>query len=40
MCAAPRQSGCWLALASRLRDPLAGQFRLGVIPTLAPYLCR
>jgi LysR family hydrogen peroxide-inducible transcriptional activator len=27
-----------LALARDLRDPLAGSFRLGVIPTLAPYL--
>jgi LysR family hydrogen peroxide-inducible transcriptional activator len=27
-----------LALASGLRDPMAGRIRLGVIPTLAPYL--
>ena len=27
-----------LAVARTLRDPLAGQFRLGIIPTLAPYL--
>ena len=27
-----------LALARSLRDPLAGGFRLGIIPTLAPYL--
>ena len=27
-----------LAVASNLRDPLAGRFRLGIIPTLAPYL--
>lgn len=27
-----------LATARSLRDPLAGRFRLGVIPTLAPYL--
>jgi LysR family hydrogen peroxide-inducible transcriptional activator len=27
-----------VALARNLRDPLAGRFRLGVIPTLAPYL--
>jgi len=27
-----------LAVARNLRDPLAGRFRLGVIPTLAPYL--
>lgn len=27
-----------LALARDLREPLAGRFRLGVIPTLAPYL--
>src|SRR5690349_20379528 len=25
-------------LARALRDPLAGRFRLGIIPTLAPYL--
>ncbi len=29
----------WLLAAARtLRDPLAGRFRLGIIPTLAPYL--
>ncbi len=27
-----------LAVASSLRDPLAGRIRLGIIPTLAPYL--
>ncbi|MFN3856580.1 MAG: LysR substrate-binding domain-containing protein [Caulobacter sp.] len=27
-----------LAAARNLRDPLAGRFRLGIIPTLAPYL--
>ena len=27
-----------LTLARTLRDPLSGRFRLGVIPTLAPYL--
>ncbi|HWK44549.1 MAG TPA: LysR substrate-binding domain-containing protein [Stellaceae bacterium] len=27
-----------LAVARNLRDPLAGRFRLGIIPTLAPYL--
>jgi len=27
-----------LAEARNLRDPLAGRFRLGIIPTLAPYL--
>ncbi|WP_270933105.1 LysR substrate-binding domain-containing protein [Falsiroseomonas oryzae] len=27
-----------LGLARSLRDPLAGRFRLGIIPTLAPYL--
>jgi LysR family hydrogen peroxide-inducible transcriptional activator len=27
-----------LALARSLRDPLSGRFRLGMIPTLAPYL--
>ncbi len=27
-----------LALACSLRDPLAGRLRLGIIPTLAPYL--
>ena len=27
-----------LAVARGLRDPLAGPFRLGIIPTLAPYL--
>ena len=27
-----------LASAQSLRDPLAGRFRLGIIPTLAPYL--
>jgi LysR family hydrogen peroxide-inducible transcriptional activator len=27
-----------LSVARSLRDPLAGRFRLGIIPTLAPYL--
>jgi len=27
-----------LAVARSLQDPLAGRFRLGIIPTLAPYL--
>ena len=27
-----------LSTARSLRDPLAGRFRLGIIPTLAPYL--
>ncbi|MGD0675571.1 MAG: LysR substrate-binding domain-containing protein [Polyangiaceae bacterium] len=27
-----------IAAASRTRDPLAGRFRVGVIPTIAPYL--
>src|SRR5690349_16109842 len=27
-----------LAVASNMRDPLAGRIRLGIIPTLAPYL--
>jgi LysR family hydrogen peroxide-inducible transcriptional activator len=27
-----------LAVASNLRDPLAGRLRIGIIPTLAPYL--
>lgn len=27
-----------LAVARNLRDPLVGRFRLGIIPTLAPYL--
>ena len=27
-----------LATARNMRDPLAGRFRLGIIPTLAPYL--
>lgn len=27
-----------LAVARSLRDPLSGRFRLGIIPTLAPYL--
>ena len=27
-----------LAVADDMRDPLAGRFRLGIIPTLAPYL--
>jgi LysR family transcriptional regulator, hydrogen peroxide-inducible genes activator len=36
--AAVAEADAILALASGLRDPLAGRIRLGVIPTLAPYL--
>ncbi len=32
------ESEAILAVARDLRDPLAGRFRLGIIPTLAPYL--
>jgi len=32
------ESEAILATARSLRDPLAGRFRLGIIPTLAPYL--
>src|SRR5215210_5801251 len=37
---APRlaEADAILAVARKLRDPLAGRFRLGIIPTLAPYL--
>jgi LysR family hydrogen peroxide-inducible transcriptional activator len=36
--AAVAEADALLALARSLRDPLAGRFRLGIIPTLAPYL--
>jgi LysR family hydrogen peroxide-inducible transcriptional activator len=36
--AAVAEADAMLALARSLRDPLAGRFRLGMIPTLAPYL--
>ena len=36
--AAVAEAEAMLAVANNLRDPLAGRFRLGVIPTLAPYL--
>ena len=36
--AAVAESEAMLAVARDLRDPLAGRFRLGIIPTLAPYL--
>jgi LysR family hydrogen peroxide-inducible transcriptional activator len=36
--AAVREADTILAMARSLRDPLAGRFRLGIIPTLAPYL--
>lgn len=36
--AAVAEADTILAVARALRDPLAGRFRLGVIPTLAPYL--
>ena len=36
--AAVAEADAILAVARNLRDPLAGRFRLGVIPTLAPYL--
>ncbi|HRD45230.1 MAG TPA: LysR family transcriptional regulator, partial [Caulobacter sp.] len=36
--AAVTASEALLDAARNLRDPLAGRFRLGVIPTLAPYL--
>jgi LysR family hydrogen peroxide-inducible transcriptional activator len=36
--AAVAEADSILAVASDLRDPLAGRFRLGIIPTLAPYL--
>jgi LysR family hydrogen peroxide-inducible transcriptional activator len=36
--AAVAETEAILAVARGLRDPLAGPFRLGIIPTLAPYL--
>jgi LysR family hydrogen peroxide-inducible transcriptional activator len=36
--AAVAETEAMLAVARTLRDPLAGRFRLGIIPTLAPYL--
>jgi len=36
--AAVAEADALLAVARGLRDPLAGRFRLGIIPTLAPYL--
>ena len=36
--AAVAEAEAILAVACELRDPLAGRFRLGIIPTLAPYL--
>jgi LysR family hydrogen peroxide-inducible transcriptional activator len=36
--AAVAEAEAMLAVARNLRDPLAGRFRLGIIPTLAPYL--
>jgi LysR family hydrogen peroxide-inducible transcriptional activator len=36
--AAVAEADAILAVARDLRDPLAGPFRLGIIPTLAPYL--
>lgn len=36
--AAVAETDAMLALARNLRDPLAGRLRLGLIPTLAPYL--
>jgi LysR family hydrogen peroxide-inducible transcriptional activator len=36
--AAVAEAEAMLAVARDLRDPLTGRFRLGVIPTLAPYL--
>ena len=36
--AAVAEAEAILAVARTLRDPLAGRFRLGIIPTLAPYL--
>jgi LysR family transcriptional regulator, hydrogen peroxide-inducible genes activator len=36
--AAVAEADAIAALARSLRDPLAGRFRLGIIPTLAPYL--
>jgi LysR family hydrogen peroxide-inducible transcriptional activator len=36
--AAVAEADAILAVARNLRDPLAGRLRLGIIPTLAPYL--
>ena len=36
--AAVAEADAILAVARALRDPLAGRFRIGIIPTLAPYL--
>lgn len=36
--AAVAETEAILAVARNLRDPLAGRFQLGIIPTLAPYL--
>ena len=36
--AAVAETEAILAVARDMRDPLAGRFRLGIIPTLAPYL--
>jgi LysR family hydrogen peroxide-inducible transcriptional activator len=36
--AAVAETEAILAVARNLRDPLSGRFRLGIIPTLAPYL--
>src|SRR5436309_1507938 len=36
--AAVAEADAILDVARTLRDPLAGRFRLGIIPTLAPYL--
>ncbi|WP_291296320.1 LysR substrate-binding domain-containing protein [Elioraea sp.] len=36
--AAVAEADAILSVALTLRDPLAGRFRLGIIPTLAPYL--
>lgn len=36
--AAVAEAEAILAVARDLRDPLAGRFRIGIIPTLAPYL--
>ena len=36
--AAVAEADAILAAARSLRDPLAGRLRLGIIPTLAPYL--
>lgn len=36
--AAVAETDAFLATARNLRDPMAGRIRLGIIPTLAPYL--